>query len=57
VVDLPNFKVPLHVPTAQQLVSGRTVAPGETFNLTAKEIEENQELIDQGMLMKAEGRG
>jgi len=54
---LPNFKVPLHVPTAQQLVSGRTVAPGETFNLTAKEIEENQELIDQGMLMKAEGRG
>jgi hypothetical protein len=45
-------------PNAHTLNNGRPVEPGETVKLTKEEIEENQSLIDEGVLVhyKEEGK-
>jgi hypothetical protein len=41
----------------EDLASGQTVGPGETFNLTAEDQQDphNQRLIDEEIIVEAEG--
>ena len=46
-----EYKVPLHASGPIDLKGGRPLAPGESVKLTAEQIKENKDLIDEGKLV------
>lgn len=48
---MAEYKVPLHANRPVDLVNGGTLAPGESVKLTAEQVKENADLIEEGLLV------